>query len=88
MIIHHFVFEIKDPNSIGFSHFEFIDTESIKITCVYIISRLVCGCYLKRNKNTSYERFQSTIWEVKAYYFRRPESRSVFISIFPVSLAL
>ncbi len=58
MIIHHFVFEIKDPNSVGFSHFEFIDTESIKITCLYIISRLVCGYYLKRNKNTSYERFQ------------------------------
>ncbi len=60
MIIYHFVFEIKDLNSVGFSHFEFIDTESIKIIClyIYIISRLVCGYYLKRNKNTSYEHFQ------------------------------
>ncbi len=58
MIIHHFVFGIKDPNSGGGSHFEFINTESIKITFLYIISRLVCGYYLKRNKNTSYERFQ------------------------------
>ncbi len=58
MIIYHFVFGIKDPNSGGFSHFEFIDTESIKINCLYIISRLVCGYHLKRNKNTSYERFQ------------------------------
>ncbi len=48
----------KDPNSAGFSYFEFIDTESIKITCLYIIRRLVCGYYLKRNKNTSYECFQ------------------------------
>ncbi len=68
MIIHHFVFGIKDQNSGGFSHFEFINTELIKITFLYILRRLVCGYYLKRNKNTSCERISNAIWEVKAYY--------------------
>ncbi len=68
-------------------HFEFINTESIKITFLYVLRKWV-GYYLKRNKNTSCERISNAIWEVKAYYFRRPESKSVVISIFPVSLAL
>ncbi len=57
MIIHHFVFKIKDPNSVGFPHFEFINTESIKITFLYVLRKWV-WYYLKRNKNTSYQRFQ------------------------------